>query len=505
METKLLKKDFFSSIIVFLISLPLCIGIAIACGLPIHTGIISAIVGGVLVGWLSGNSLQVSGPAAGLILVVVEILNSMGLHKLSLVVFLAGIFQIFFGIFSLGNWFRAISPAIIEGMLSGIGLTIFITQFHIMLDSKPASTFVENVQNLFGIIYDTIFPLKDSMHHVAGGIGLLTIFIIVTWPFIPIKKLRIIPSALIAVIISSLVFLIFDLQINHLVMSDNFWTNIRFIDFDVFKYAFEPKVISYALILTFVASAETLFTSAAIDKLCPRSKTDYNKEILAQGIGNTLAGSLGVLPVTGVIVRSIANINAGAQTRVSTMLHGFWILIFVSFLPFIFNYIPTASLAAILVYTGIKLVKIQEAKYLFKISKAEFAVYMITFLGVIFLNLFNGIILGLIFALLISIYKALKLNIFIEEYPSEHKTIIKLSGSITFIQLPQLIEIFETLEDKNNVEICPQKLHFIDHACADFITEWEKRRTIKGKETKIDWETIQKTYPEFHWAEFENK
>ncbi|MDD3420042.1 MAG: SulP family inorganic anion transporter [Candidatus Gastranaerophilales bacterium] len=505
MSFQVFKKDFLASIIVFLVALPLCIGVSVACGLPIYTGIVSAIIGGIIVGWLSGSSLQVSGPAAGLILVVVDIVHSLGVGKLGLVVFLAGIFQILFGVFSLGKWFRAISPAIIEGMLSGIGITIFLTQFHVMLDSTPKNGFIANIQDLLQVLYNAVFPLDGSQHHIAGSIGLLTIFIIMSWKFIPIKKIRTIPSALAAIIIASSVVFFFDLPIKHINVSYDFWSDVHFVDIHILKSLFEWPVIMNALMMTFVASAETLLTSTAIDKLSPLSKTDYNKEVFAQGIGNSLSGLFGALPVTGVMVRSAANIDAGAQTRLSTILHGVWILIFVSFLPFVLGYIPTSSLAAILVYTGIKLIKIEEAKFLYKISRPEFAVYIITVLGILFTNLFEGIVLGFVSAIAFSVYKTLKLKIDIKKVPDENKVVVKLSGNITFVQLPYLIDILESLEDEPNIELCAEKLYFIDHACVDYIQGWEKEHASEDKKITIDWRTIRRTHPEFHWREFERK
>ena len=200
-----IKKDFLASIIVFLIALPLAIGISIACGLPIYTGIVSGIIGGIVVGMFSGNSLQVSGPAAGLILIIVDIINTHGLEKLFLIIFLVGLLQITFGLLSFGKWFRAISPAIIQGMLAGIGISIFLSQFHIMLDSQPQNNFWGNIKDLLSIIYNSVLPLDGSRHHMACMIGILTISMILLWNLIPNKKLKAIPSALVGVIVASLV------------------------------------------------------------------------------------------------------------------------------------------------------------------------------------------------------------------------------------------------------------------------------------------------------------
>ena len=503
-----LKKDFLASVIVFLVAMPLAIGISIACGLPIYCGIISGIIGGIIVGALSGNSLQVSGPAAGLILIVVDIIHTLGIEKLFLIIFVVGLMQILFGFLSLGKWFRAISPAIIQGMLAGIGISIFLSQFHIMLDSKPQNTFIANILDLGRVIYHSVLPMNGSAHHLAAMVGLLTICIIVVWDLLPFKKLKAVPSALVAVIIASLFANFMHFDINYIQVGQNFWSEAIFIKPSLFAHILDLKVLISALVITFIASAETLLTSTAIDKMSSKSKTDYDKEIIAQGVGNALSGVVGGLPITGVIVRSAANINADAQTRMSTILHGLWILLFVSFFPAILNYIPISSLAAILVYTGYKLVDIQAAKHILKLSKGEFAIYIITLVAILFTNLFEGILAGFFCALIKSAYKVLKVDID-TEYDEQTNTITaKIHGNITFIHLPTLIEALERLPKDKNITLCAERLHYIDHACIDFIKEWEKGRraeiTTKGMpyDVHVAWEQMKETYPSFKWCHF---
>ncbi len=503
-----LKKDFLASIIVFLVAMPLAIGISIACGLPVYCGIISGIIGGIVVGALSGNSLQVSGPAAGLILIVVDILNTLGADKLFLIIFVVGLMQIVFGFLAMGKWFRAISPAIIQGMLAGIGVSIFLSQFHIMLDSKPNNSFIANIMDLWNVIIHSVLPMDGSSHHYACIIGILTIAIIIIWDIIPSKKIKAIPAALVAVITASLVANLMHFDINYIQVGENFWGSATFIKPELFKHLFELKVLISALVITFIASAETLLTSTAIDKMSDKSKTDYNKEIIAQGVGNSLSGLVGGLPITGVIVRSAANINAQAQTRVSAILHGVWILLFVSFLPSILNYIPISSLAAILVYTGYKLVDVNAAKHIYKLSKGEFVIYVITLVAILFTNLFEGIVAGFICALIKSAYKVLKVDIDTETNEQTNTITAKIHGNITFIQLPTLIEALESLPKNKNIVLCAERLHYIDHACIDFIKEWEHERQeeIKSRNLNLDvhvaWEQMKETYPSFRWGHF---
>lgn len=499
-----IKKDFLASIIVFLIALPLAIGISIACGLPIYCGIVSGIIGGIVVGLFSGNSLQVSGPAAGLILIIVEIIQQMGVDKLFIIIFLVGIMQIIFGLLSFGKWFRAISPAIIQGMLAGIGVSIFLSQFHIMLDSTPQNNFIGNIKDLSSVIYNSVLPLDGSVHHLACMIGALTISIILIWNLLPFKKLKAIPAALVGIIISSIVANSLHFDINYIQVNSNFWNDINLIKISEFSNIFNLSIIINALVITFIASAETLLTSAAIDKMSDKSKTNYDKEIIAQGIGNSISGLVGGLPITGVIVRSAANINADAQTRLSAILHGVWLLLFVSIFPNILNYIPISALAAILVYTGYKLIDINAAKYIFKLSKGEFAIYMITLVSILFTNLFEGILIGFACAIIKSAYKVLKVDIETENIEEENRIVANLYGNITFLQLPTLIDALEKLPKDKNLRVCASKLHFIDHACIDFIKSWEKDRKNKmtNYEISIDWEKMSKAYPSFKWKFF---
>lgn len=502
------KKDILASVIVFLVAMPLAIGISIACGLPVYCGIISGIIGGIVVGALSGNSLQVSGPAAGLILIVVDIINNLGIEKLFLIIFLVGLIQILFGFLSLGKWFRAISPAIIQGMLAGIGISIFLSQFHIMLDSKPQNSFIENILDLGRVIYHSVLPLNGSNHHLASMVGILTISIIIIWNALPYKKLKTIPAALVAVIVASLFSNLMHFNINYIEVGDNFWSSATFFKPALLAELFNIKIIISALVITFIASAETLLTSTAIDKMSDKSKTDYNKEIIAQGVGNSISGLAGGLPITGVIVRSAANINADAQTRFSAIMHGVWILLFVSIFPAVLNYIPISALAAILVYTGYKLVDVQAAKHIFKLSKGEFAIYIITLVAILFTNLFEGILVGFFCALVKSAYKVLKVDIDTEFSEETNTVTAKIHGNITFIQLPTLIEALESLPRDKNITLCAERLHYIDHACIDFIKEWEKERQSEITEKNLDydvhvsWEQMKETYPSFKWCHF---
>ncbi|MGZ8258068.1 MAG: SulP family inorganic anion transporter, partial [Methylotenera sp.] len=345
MQNKLLdfksnfSKDFLASIVVFLVAIPLCLGIAIASGLPPTAGVITGIIGGIIVGSIAGSPLTVSGPAAGLVVLVVEIIAKYGFALFGEILMLAGIVQMIAGHFKLGVWFRAISPAVIHGMLAGIGILIIGSQFHIMLDRKPLANGIQNIINFPSAVSESISGQNGSFE--AGLIGLLTILAIVLWTSYAPKKLKLIPGALVGVLLAILVANFMHLDIKYIadLFSDpkdmgNILLAIQLPSLADFYATLNIPVMIAVFSLAFVASAESLLSASAVDQMHSGVRTKYDKELFSQGLGNTLCGFLGVLPMTGVIVRSSANVAAGAVSRASAILHGFWLLLFISVFTF---------------------------------------------------------------------------------------------------------------------------------------------------------------------------
>lgn len=491
------KKDFLASLVVFLVALPLCVGIAVACGLPPGAGISSGIIGGIVVGLFSGSPLQVSGPAAGLIIIIYEIIQKYGMESLGFIVLVSGLIQIAFGLLGWGKWFRAISPAIIQGMLSGIGISILLSQFYIMLDTFPQKTAFDNIINIPSTLLHAIAPLDGSTHHLAASMGVLTILIIALWNIIP-QKYKLIPATLIAVIIVAIVSYMFQLPIKYIAISSNILGSVNLVSIGQFKNILNYDYLIAAISIAFIASAETLLTSTALDKMSDLYKTNYNKEIFAQGIGNTLAGLIGALPITGVIVRSATNIQAGAQTRNSAIMHGIWILLFVTTLSFVFKFIPAACLAAILVYTGYKLVNIEMAKTIYSFSKGEFFVYLITIFAILSTNLLEGILIGLAIGFLKNFYKLTKFKIKVTKQPLE-KITIKITGNLTFLRLPQIAEVIENLENGKNISIIFEDTSIADHATIDLLAGWSNKYIENKGNVLIDWDALRRIYPDFGW------
>ncbi len=341
-------RDFLASVVVFLVALPLCMGISLASGMPPTAGIITGIVGGIVVGMISGAPLQVSGPAAGLSVLVWQLVDQFGLQMIGVIVLFAGLIQLVAGLCKLGQWFRAVSPAVINGMLAGIGVLILASQFHVMLDYKPIGN---GLQNLFGIPTSLMNAISEGGTHVqALGIGVLTIATIFAWSGFAPKSWRLFPAPLVGAIVGiGAAMLLGFTDIKYVDVPDNIWSTTIFPTPEKLWRITEWPVLVGAISIAFIASAETLLCATAVDQMHKGPRTKYDRELAAQGVGNTICGFLGVLPMTGVIVRSGANVEAGAETRASAIMHGVWLLLFVSALPFTLRYIPLSALAAILV------------------------------------------------------------------------------------------------------------------------------------------------------------
>lgn len=500
-----LKRDFFASIIVFLVALPLCLGVALASGFSVSAGIISGIIGGIIVGSIAGCPLQVSGPSAGLILISSQLIQTFGLRKFGVIVFIAGCIQISLGIFQLGQWFRAVSPAIINGMLSGIGFSILFSQFYIMIDELPLGS---PLSNMLAIPASIIHPDSQNQY-IAATIGLLTISIITLFKNNKIPtRLKIIPPALIAIIIAILISTLLNLSVKHLTFSSNIFENINLLNISDFNCLLNIEILIGALNIAIIASAETLISAAAIDKMSSKNKTNYNREIFAQGIGNSLAGFCGVPPLTGVIARSATNVQSGAETRISVIMHGLWLLLFIMLFPNILKLIPTSCLAAILVFTGYKLINLPAAINIFKLSKGEFLIYLITVTAILTTSLLEGVLIGITCSLIKNIYKLMKLNISVDIDDKNNTIDIKISGNLTFLKLPKITNIIEKLEPKKNIVINFEKLNYIDHACIDTLLDWSKKYKKEGGNPLINWDNVKHVYPNFGWdkilSEFKN-
>ncbi len=496
------KDDIPASIVVFLVAMPLCLGIAMASGAPLFSGIISGIIGGIVVGALSGSPLGVSGPAAGLAIIVLNAISDLGSFEVFLVaIVIAGILQILMGYLKAGILAYFFPSSVIHGMLAGIGIIIFLKQIpHAFgYDSDPEGDFgFEQVDG--HNTFDEITQIFEQINLGVTVIALISLIILIIWNtklFQNLKFTKFLPGPLVAVIVGIVLNIFFksipslSIEPSHLVMVsvaenlEGFLSNFQFPDF---KNALtNPNVYITGVIIAIVASIETLLCVEATDKLDPLKRiTPTNRELKAQGIGNILSGLIGGLPVTQVIVRSSANIQSGGQTKLSSIFHGIWLAISIILFPQILNMIPLGVLAAILMVVGYKLAKPSLFRKMYKEGWEQFLPFIVTIFGLLFTNLLAGIGLGLIVAIISIIINNYKSTFnYHHENINGTKTIkITLSENVTFLNKAHLLKKLKHIEDGTEVIIDgshAKNIHFdVKEIINDFVIN-SKIRNIKVK------------------------
>lgn len=480
----LTRGDILASLVVFFVALPLCMGVAIASGVSPAAGLVTGMVGGILIGAVSGSTFQVSGPTVSLALIVWDVVDKLGVGALSIVVTLAGIWQIGFGMLKLGRIFRAVSPAVVQGMLSGIGLLILVSQFHVMLDDKPKGTGLQNLLAIPELLY-RVLTLNDGTHEAAALTGLLTIAVILIWEKLPVEKLRnSLPPTLLAIVVATTTATVLALDLNRVQLPDSLLSALRLPDLSVVgQHGW--TLVQQGLVVALVASAETLLTANALDRMVTGHKSKYDRELVAQGIGNTVCGAIGALPSAGVIVRSVVNVKAGAQTKASTILHGLWILVFASCFPIFLRLIPTASLAAVLVYAGYRLIDVRAARLIGEHGRFELVIFFATALTILATDLLKGVIVGVAMGAAKLLYVFCKLDIV--ERRDDGRITLSLIGAATFLSLPKLAEVLDELPADTELHIDFSCLTYIDHASLDMLMKWEEQYKSQGGTLTIDW------------------
>lgn len=477
-----LSRDLPASFVVFLVAMPLCMGIAMASGVPPERGLITGIIGGIVVGLIAGSPLQVSGPAAGLAVIVFDFVSQHGLGMLGPVLVLAGLFQLAAGAMRVGGWFRAISPAVVHGMLAGIGVLIVLAQLHVLTDASPKANGLENLAAVPEAFFDVVSTSRDG-NFAALGVGIATILAMIGWERFRPKQLKLLPGALIGVVAGTLLALFAGLDVKRVVLPEAMFSNLALPAAGEWARLAEPTMITMALMLAVIASAESLLSAAAVDRMHDGPRTQYNRELGAQGIGNVLCGLVGGLPMTGVIVRSSANVQAGAVTRASTVLHGGWILAFLLALPWLIAAVPTATLAGILVVTGWRLANPAHALHLLtRYGHATAAIWLVTLVMVVATDLLIGVMTGLALSLLQVIPSLRRGTLKIEQRQTAEAGVseLRLAGSATFLQLPHLTKALEESGEADEIRLGLYKLRHVDHTTLEMIQEWANRRAATG-------------------------
>ncbi|MFJ3930079.1 MULTISPECIES: SulP family inorganic anion transporter [unclassified Streptomyces] len=459
-------RDVLASLVVFLVALPLCVGVALASGVPAELGLVTGIVGGLVVGLMPGSSLQVSGPAAGLTVLVYQAVDDFGLATLGAIVLAAGLLQVVLGLLRVGRWFRAISVAVVQGMLAGIGLVIILGQLYALADVPQPSGSIAKITGLPRLAA-TVATDPAAVTPFLVGAG--TVALLLLWPRLP-ARLRLLPGPLAAVALATAAAVLLDLPVARVEVQGLFAAVDPPGVADLGRLA-DLAVIGTVLAFTVIASAESLFSAAAVDRMHNGPRTQYNKELVAQGTGNLLCGALGALPMTAVIVRSSANVQAGARTRLSRVLHGLWLLLFAALLPQVIGVIPLAALAGVLVHAGCKLMPVKELAPLLRHQRGEAAVLVATAVAVVVTDLFQGVVVGLLLAVVKTAWETSHITIEVRELTGG-RLVVSLGGHATFLRLPSIMERLEELSREREVELDLSGLRHLDHACRISLENW---------------------------------
>ncbi|MFF3505314.1 SulP family inorganic anion transporter [Streptomyces sp. NPDC003247] len=470
--------DVSASVAVFLIALPLSLGIALATGAPLQAGLVAAAVGGIVAGRLGGSPLQVSGPAAGLTVVTADLIHRYGWRTTCAITVLAGLAQLGLGCLRVARSALAVSPAIVHGMLAGIGVTIAVAQLHIVLGGSPQSSVLDNVRAL---------PAQlAALHPAAVTVSALTLVLLLLWPRLPGRVgrlLRTLPAALVAVAGATATAALADLTQPRVELPS--WRS--------HALAGLPEgpvlgLVTAVLTITLVCSVQSLLGAVAVDKLIasrpgqsPRiGRSDLDRELLGQGSANIVSGALGGLPVAGVAVRSTANVRAGAVSRNSTMLHGVLVVVAALLMVPVLEFIPLASLAALVMAVGIQMVSLHHIRTVTR--HREVPVYAVTTLGVVLLGVLEGVALGIAVAVAVSLHRLARTRITHDEREGVHH--LHVRGQLTFLAVPRLSRALHLVPHGSPV-VVELDGSFMDHAAYETLQDWQKTHTAQGGSVEL--------------------
>jgi len=471
-----LKHDIPASLVVFLVAVPMSLGIAFASGAPLVAGLIAAIVGGLVAGLLGGSPLGVSGPTAGQTVIIAEAVQHFGWPATCAVTVLAGLVQVVLGWSRVARAALAISPAIVHGMLAGIGVMIVLAQLHVVLGGDMQTSPVDNLVELPGQVLD--------FHGPSMSVGLLTIGLLVVWPRLP-AAVRRVPGPLAAVVAVTVLSLVAGMTLDRVGVPDHA-LRIDFVpalpDGEWLAFTFT------ALVIAVMASTESLLSAVAADRLHGGPRADLDRELVGQGAANIVSGSLGGLPVTGVIIRSTTNIAAGARTRAAAVLHGLWILLFVVLLAGVLRTIPLAALAGLLVYVGARLVDLDRVRAVRR--HGDLLVYLATLAGVVVLDLMSGVLVGLGVTAVLTLRRLLWTGIRAEQDSGGWR--IGVEGALAAVSIPRLSVVLNSIPAGADVTL-ELVVDYLDHAAFDTLSSWQQAHERTGGTVAVE----ERGYPWF--------
>jgi MFS superfamily sulfate permease-like transporter len=498
-----IKSDLPASIVVFFVALPLCLGIALASGAPLFSGLIAGIIGGIVVGALSGSQIGVSGPAAGLAAIVLTAIGTLGGYENFLVaVVIGGVLQLLFGFLKAGIIGYYFPSSVIKGMLTGIGIIIILKQIpHFFgYDADPEGDFAfiqVDGENTFS----EIFVALNSISLGATIISLLSLGILLLWSNVLSKKgkiFQLVQGPLVAVVSGIVYFVVtqgnetFGISANHLVqvpVPDSFDSFLGQFSFPNFAIITTTEVWIVGFTIALVASLETLLCVEATDKIDPDKRvTPTNRELLAQGTGNIISGMIGGLPITQVIVRSSANIQSGGKSKLSAIIHGFFLLISVLIIPTILNMIPLSVLAAVLLIVGYKLAKPSTFMAMYKAGWKQFVPFIVTIVGIVFTDLLVGIGLGLAVGIVIVLLKSYQNSHFLhieDTSDGKHRINMTLAEEVTFFNKGAILKELDSLPRDTFLELDVRKTRYLDHDIIEILDDFAFKAKERGIDIKI--------------------
>ncbi|MGW5685252.1 bifunctional SulP family inorganic anion transporter/carbonic anhydrase [Nonomuraea sp. NPDC003754] len=458
-----------ASLVVFLVAVPLSLGIAVASDAPLAAGLTAAVVGGVVAGLFGGSAVQVSGPAAGLSLVVAELVHTYGWRATCMITLLAGVVQLLLGVFKAARAALAVSPAVIHGMLAGVGVVIALSQLHVVLGGSPQSSAVDNLLELPAQVAD--------LHDHAAAVGLITIGVLLVWKWLP-RRVRLVPGPLAALLIASVAAAAFSLDVTRVDLPENLLQWVP----PVLPAGDWHGILAAVLLVALLAGVESLLCSVAVDSQHDGPRTDLDRELRGQGIANIVSGALGGLPTAGVIVRSTTNVQAGARSRWSTVLHGVWVLVFVLCFGWAIRLIPLEALAALLAFIGLQMFNLGHVRKVH--GHGEVPVYLVTLAGVVVLGLAEGVLFGLALAVLLALRRLTWISAHVRQ-EQDGRRHVTISGSLTFLGVPRLTDELRAIPPGVPVDL-DLNIDFMDNAAFEALHSWRLMHERSGGSVDID-------------------
>ena len=482
-----LKHDFRASITVFFVALPLCLGVALASNAPIYSGLLAGIIGGLIITLISKSELSVSGPAAGLTAICAVAITQLGAIEIFfLSVAIAGILQILMGVFKLGGFTHFIPSSVIKGMLTAIGIILISKQVPLLIGYDKPDFWTNELFNIIKL--DHGFQHIDNLYRSTSAgaiiIALLSLLLLIIWKRTLAKKLSFLPTSFITVLFGVLLAIAFNKWLPSFQLKSSQFISIPHdifsqVKFPDFNYAFSNvEIWRNAIIICFVATLETLLSIEAIDKLDPYNRvTPQNRELVAQGTGNLLSGLLGGLPITAVIVRSSANAEAGAKTKLSSFVHGLWLLLAVSFGISLLNKIPYCVLAVILIRTGYNLAKPKMILAVYKQGREQFLPFIITVVAILFTDLLIGVLIGIGYSIYFLIKHTYRAGFIIKEKTEGHTRhfTIELALNVSFLNKKRFLEMLDNIPEYSIVDIIGSDSVYIDRDILEIFQDFKTK------------------------------